>query len=162
MAISTLSINGNVLNIKDYATIEYVNNRILDTYPVGSIYISLNNTDPSELFGGTWKRLQDGRCLIQANSTFQAGETGGNTSYTLQQQNLPDRTCVFLLNDTGKQLQGYAIVKPQSDNTVQSDGKNWFYCNLIDANKYGKQVSYKQPFSLMQPYLAVYMFQRIS
>lgn len=68
----------------------------------------------------------------------------------------------FLLNDTGKQLQGYAIVKPQSDNTVQPNGKNWFYSNLVDAKTYGKPVSYKQPFSLMQPYLAVYMFQRIS
>ena len=159
--INSLSINGNTLNLSDYATVEYVNNRMLDIYPVGSIYISLSDTDPGELFGGTWKRLQDGRCLIQANSNFPANTTCGNTQYTLKQNNLPDRTCVFSLNDTGKTLQGYGIVLPGSG-TVSANGTNWFYCNLVDTTSYGKHVRYSESFSIMQPYLAVYMFQRIS
>lgn len=28
-------------------------------YPVGSIYMSINVTNPSELFGGEWKRIKD-------------------------------------------------------------------------------------------------------
>ena len=30
-----------------------------ECYPVGAIYMSVNSTDPSDLFGGTWERIQD-------------------------------------------------------------------------------------------------------
>lgn len=30
-----------------------------DVYPVGSIYMSVNSTSPSTLFGGTWQQLED-------------------------------------------------------------------------------------------------------
>lgn len=32
-------------------------------YPIGSIYMSMNETDPSTLFGGTWERIS-GRFLL--------------------------------------------------------------------------------------------------
>lgn len=31
-----------------------------DIYPIGSIYMNINNTDPSTLFGGTWERIKRG------------------------------------------------------------------------------------------------------
>ena len=35
------------------------------TYPVGAIYISDNNTSPASLFGGTWQQLNSGnKCYI--------------------------------------------------------------------------------------------------
>ena len=54
------------------------NNDLLDkTYPVGSIYISINNTDPGSLFGGTWVQIED-RFLLAAGSSYTAGNTGGS------------------------------------------------------------------------------------
>jgi hypothetical protein len=67
-------------------------------YPVGSIYISTSNTNPSSLFGGTWKSYGTGRTLIGAGSngttSYTAGSEGGNVSgtVTLENTNLPDHT----------------------------------------------------------------------
>ena len=50
-------------------------------YPVGSIYMSVNSTDPGTLFGGTWKRIS-GKFLLAADETYEAGTTGGVISAT--------------------------------------------------------------------------------
>ncbi len=36
----------------------------LQIYPVGAVYTSVNNADPSRLFGGTWELLAEGHLLI--------------------------------------------------------------------------------------------------
>ena len=46
-------------------------------YPVGSIYMSVNSTSPSTLFGGKWERIQD-RFLLAAGSTYAAGKMDGS------------------------------------------------------------------------------------
>ena len=45
-------------------------------YPIGAVYISVSNTNPSTLFGGTWEQIQD-KFLLCAGSTYEAGSTGG-------------------------------------------------------------------------------------
>lgn len=47
----------------------------LSVYPVGSIYLSVNSTNPSELFGGTWQSIGSGRVLQGADDTHAAGST---------------------------------------------------------------------------------------
>ena len=46
-------------------------------YPVGSIYMSMNNTNPETLFGGTWEKLAGGRCLV---NTGYLDDDGSNES----------------------------------------------------------------------------------
>ena len=36
-------------------------------YPVGSIYITVSNVSPAILFGGTWTRFAQGRCIFGVN-----------------------------------------------------------------------------------------------
>lgn len=49
-----------------------------DVYPIGSIYMSANNVDPSTLFGGTWQRIED-KFLLAKGSTYSTLEdTGGS------------------------------------------------------------------------------------
>lgn len=49
-------------------------------YPVGSIYMSVSATNPSTLFGGTWSRWGEGRCVVslnEAESEFNSPEKRG-------------------------------------------------------------------------------------
>ena len=45
-------------------------------YPIGSVYISVNSTNPQSLFGGTWVQLKD-RFLLGAGDTYINGNVGG-------------------------------------------------------------------------------------
>ena len=62
-------------------------------YPVGSIYISVNNTNPSTIFGGTWERFGKGKTLVgldENDTDYDTSEgTGGAKSVTISTDNLP-------------------------------------------------------------------------
>lgn len=60
-------------------------------YPVGSIYISVNDTSPSTLFGGTWEKL-DRTFLFASGSQYAVGDTGGTASETLTTNQIPAHT----------------------------------------------------------------------
>ena len=51
-------------------------------YPVGSIYMSVNEANPETFFGGTWEQIED-KFLLAAGVDHAAGETGGAESYAL-------------------------------------------------------------------------------
>lgn len=46
-------------------------------YPVGAIYMSVNSTSPTVLFGGEWTPIQD-TFLLAAGTNHSAGSTGGS------------------------------------------------------------------------------------
>ena len=48
-------------------------------YPIGSIYMSVNSTNPGTLFGGTWQQIED-TFLLSAGQTYTAGDTGGSAT----------------------------------------------------------------------------------
>lgn len=62
---------------------EAIQENWLTIYPVGSIYMSVNDVDPSELFGGTWQQIKD-KFLLACGDTYDNGTTGGaaSRSYT--------------------------------------------------------------------------------
>lgn len=62
--------------------------RMLEIYPVGRIYISVNETSPASLFGGTWEQIKD--CfLLGAGGSYELGSTGGEATHKLTEDELP-------------------------------------------------------------------------
>ena len=66
--------------------------RFEQIYPIGSIHLSINETNPSTLFGiGEWELLKD-RFLIGAGNKYNVGNKGGSTSHTLTINEMPSHT----------------------------------------------------------------------
>ena len=75
-------ITGTITNQTDL--IDYI-------YPVGSIYMSVNTTSPSVLFGGVWEQIQ-GRFLLASDTNNPVGTTGGEATHTLTTAEMPSHT----------------------------------------------------------------------
>ena len=120
-------------------------------YPIGSIYMSVNSTNPSKLFGGEWERIQD-RFLLASGTTYTNGATGGEATHTLTVNEMPSHR-----HSRMTQPQGFAEQdKSKSDIISPASGS---------ANKVYKYTDYTgggQAHNNMPPYLAVYMWKRIA
>lgn len=64
---------------------------LLKFWPVNSIYIAWSHTSPASLFGGTWT-LIPGRFLFGATTADTIGSSGGETTHTLTEAELPSHT----------------------------------------------------------------------
>lgn len=64
-------------------------------YPIGSVYISVENVNPQNYFGGTWTQISDGyylmACTSGAKDTGGSG-TSGSTKLSASQSGLPAHT----------------------------------------------------------------------
>lgn len=63
----------------------------LAAWPVGSVYIAYNHTDPGTLFGGTWTRITNA-FLWATTSGGTIGQTGGEQTVTLTVDQLPSHS----------------------------------------------------------------------
>lgn len=78
----------------EFDIVDYVRNFTDTIYPVGSIYMSVNDINPSDLFGGTWEQIKD-KFLLSAGSTYENGATGGEATVTLNTSQIPSHTHTF-------------------------------------------------------------------
>ena len=46
------------------AKITELEERFLTSYPIGSVYVSVNEEEPSTLFGGTWELMSEGYLVV--------------------------------------------------------------------------------------------------
>ena len=116
-------------------------------YPVGSIYLSLNSTNPTTLFGGVWEQLTD-RFLVGAGSTYIGGSTGGYNSVYIAESNLPSRTMCRL----------YTSGSSHGANIYTEVTNGWTNAALADIPDFTSGMALEN----RPPYLAVYMWKRIA
>ena len=144
-------------------------NFVLDNvYPVGSIYMNVNSTNPGTLFGGTWEQIQ-GRFLLGMSSSYPAGSQGGEAEHTLKKRELPkfagsinmranteDSNNVDVITDIGANmnLRQNDVVWDGilSANSGNSQIKNW----QLSFDNAGQGKAHNN----MPPYLSVYIWKR--
>ena len=125
-------------------------------YPVGSIYISTNsNFNPNTTWGGTWIKTAEGRCLIGANDEYPLGSTGGEKTHTLIENELP------LIEGHAFGVATYNSAKSGHFNLTK---KNPCNLNAVSGTNDLSDMYFgfgnNLPHNNMQPYLAVYMWER--
>lgn len=91
---------------------------MLEAHPVGSLYWSMEATDPSKLFGGTWEQIKDR--FIWA-TTSNPGGSGGSYTQTLSTANLPSHNHSYT-RVTG--IQGTSISTNQMPSHTHSIGRS--------------------------------------
>ena len=69
-------------------------------YPVGSIYMSIENVSPNTFLGGTWVALQN-RFLIGASSTYAVNSTGGSKTVKLTEKQMPSHSHTATVSSSG-------------------------------------------------------------
>lgn len=133
-------------------------------HEVGSLYISMNPTNPAQIFGfGTWALIAKNRFLVGAGDDYEAGDTGGESTVVLTAKNLPKQ-------------EGKIITHGTYSGTPIADASGVFTKEHIVSGKYlsGSQgtstdsidvIGYSnggqgQAHNNMPPYIAVYMWRR--
>ena len=117
-------------------------------YPVGSIYLSVNSTNPSSLFGGSWIVFGAGRTLVgidTSQSEFDVvEETGGNLTHR-HTSNV-----------------GYAggRVYITTDGTESGTEVDSYYSAVMTSSPANSRRGYTLNSSSLQPYIVTYIWKR--
>jgi hypothetical protein len=147
--------SGKVLS-NNGSAIQWVNpdaGTALAAYPVGSIYISVNSTNPSSLFGGTWVAFAAGRTLIGVDAgqtEFDTvEETGGAKSKTLIAAEMPahSHTIPDVRSATTGAVNTLVARTADASSTAGND---------VSTGSSGSGSA----FSILNPYITVYIFKR--
>ena len=120
-------------------------------YPIGAMYLSIQNTSPAEIIGGTWSKIE-GQYLIGANDNYEVTSTGGTTSYTLTTNNMPSHY--------------HTVWWKRTNITINSSGNSHVVVNKTNTGASGPYSGYMtasgggQPFTVTPPYYAVNIWVR--
>ena len=131
-------------------------------YPVGSIYLSVNDASPASFLGGTWEQIKD--CFLWASGdttsitytengvsvtkSLTAGSTGGETTHTLTVDEMPTHT-----HTTSE------FTTPAGQMSASSGTVAWWTGGIGSGTG---TTGGSQAHNNMPPYLAVYMWKRIA
>jgi hypothetical protein len=102
-------------------------------YPIGSIYISVNDINPSEYFGGTWEQITDDAYLKIVSSN--AGSLGGTSSdHKIPISSMPSHSHWYTEYNgnltTTDQVAGNGVVStrnPHTESTSDTGGGQAYY-----------------------------------
>ncbi len=139
---------GNI-NVQSINAIQPIINML---YPVGSIYISTNGTNPTNYFGGSWERIK-GRCLFgldEDQTEFNTpNKIGGEKTHKLTVNEMPSHSHLHDIENTVASVSGSGAWTP----CITGTGNPSF--NQNSRNTGGDQAHNNLP-----PYITCYMWKR--
>lgn len=118
---------------------------LLAAYPIGSIYTSVNATNPNGLFGGNWEAFGEGRMLLGAGGGYTAGDTDGSATHTLTINEMPSHTHSFTQENTRG-----------AGSLGAGNGDSSF--STVNTSSTGGGAAHNN----MPPYIVVYIWKRIA
>ena len=128
-------------------------NFVLDNvYPVGSIYMNVNSTNPGTLFGGTWEQIQ-GKFLLGMSSSYPAGSQGGEAEHRLTESELPSIAAKLCVGTNNNEWLGYINTNASKSDSLATIGYNEGTALTVPFG--GSQAHNNMP-----PYLSVYIWKR--
>lgn len=127
----------------------------IEIYPIGSIYLSVNDTNPNKWFNGTWEQIAKGRTLVGVDTSQTEFNTvkkiGGEKTHTLTINEMPSHGHTIVVDkagiDIGTSLYGANIIQSSS---------NWGDTNMVTSS--GGSQSHNN----MQPYFTCYIWCRVA
>ena len=127
-------------------------------YPVGSIYMSWNSTDPSKLFGGTWVRLKGGFVYGCQESSGIGNGTGTSTNnHTLTIDQMPRHNHKLKMRNAGKwNWNDGSASGDMMEGGYHWDAGNTTYNWLIEDQPQGGNKGHNHAI----PYVAVFLWRR--
>ena len=147
---------------------DFAPNAIVEAvYPIGSIYMSVNDISPAMQFGGTWESIND-VFLMCGGSIYGHGTTGGSTTHTHTTGD-----CTLTVNQIPSHSHGARGVNDSSSMSeswgnypiriYQDKASNWGVSSIEytgggQAHNHGNTGSS----SNLPPYLTVYTWKRIA
>lgn len=137
---------------KLWAYIGQITDCVNNIYPVGAIYISVSDINPSILFGGTWEQIKD-KFLLSSGDTYEAGSIGGESEHTLTINEMPSHSHVMRISTDGTAGGGDRVI-------LQSNGVTNNEPNISAGNTINNGANWAH--NNMPPYLAVYVWKRIN
>ena len=161
--------------------------KLLDTmYPVGSIYMSVNNTSPAAIFGGTWKRIANGRTLMGVDSADEdfstpahtggakevthahhtpfGSEQGANKSWTAMWDQRGSTKVSAYVDNKNKIKNGYTNELYFETYAVKSPYHFYVMDGETSAGSATATIgaTYSTTMPILPPYTTVYIWQRLS
>ena len=124
-------------------------------YPIGSIYMSVNNVSPASFLGGTWEQIKD-RFLLSAGSSYSAGSTGGAATHKLTTNEMPNHKHQIMADSEPASTASNAAYVLTDHKSVSSIGTSYRDLNYFNS------AGGSQAHNNMPPYLTVYMWKRVS
>lgn len=142
---------------------DFAPNAIVEAvYPIGSIYMSVNDISPAMQFGGTWEQIKD-RFILAAGNSYIAGAIGGEATHTLTINKMPSHNHSksdddnLALNGINGKIGRAKVATGTSTCAFTSSDVNGLTYGGNTASTGGGAAHNNMP-----PYLVAYMWKRIA